>query len=146
MAEWEKKTLRLKDGHGWQARPGCNVLVADRGRVLLGGEDVSRLPVHRRAQRGMGRTFQRIELFAESTVREHLLIAERMRRGDGALWKDLIGRGRPKADLEAAIDAIERIADFALVTDVAEMDINPLIVCEKDAWVADALIVRGQTK
>ncbi len=55
-------------------------------------------------------------------------------------------RGRPKADLEAAIDAIEKIADFALVTDVAEMDINPLIVCEKDAWVADALIVLGQTK
>ena len=33
MAEWEKKTLRLKDGHGWSARPGCNVLVADRGAV-----------------------------------------------------------------------------------------------------------------
>lgn len=52
-------------------------------------------------------------------------------------------RGRPKADLEAAIDAIERIADFALVTDVVEMDINPLIVCAEGqgAWVADALMV-----
>ena len=27
-------------------------------------------------------------------VREHLLIAERTRRGDGRLWKDLIGRGQ----------------------------------------------------
>ena len=52
-------------------------------------------------------------------------------------------RGRPKADLEAAIDAIGKIADFALVTDVAEMDINPLIVCAEGqgAWVADALMV-----
>jgi acyl-CoA synthetase (NDP forming) len=52
-------------------------------------------------------------------------------------------RGRPKADLEAAIDAIEKIADFALVTDVVEMDINPLIVCAEGegAWIADALMV-----
>ncbi|MFH1794470.1 MAG: acetate--CoA ligase family protein [Pseudomonadota bacterium] len=52
-------------------------------------------------------------------------------------------RGRSKADLEAAIDAIQRIADFALVTDVVEMDINPLIVCAEGqgAWVADALMV-----
>ena len=56
------------------------------------------LPVHQRARRGIGRTFQRIELFAESTVREHLLIAERARRGDGRLWKDLLGLGRPTAD------------------------------------------------
>jgi hypothetical protein len=33
MAHWEKKTLPIKDGHGWTARPGCNVLVADRGAV-----------------------------------------------------------------------------------------------------------------
>jgi acyl-CoA synthetase (NDP forming) len=54
-------------------------------------------------------------------------------------------RGRPKADLEAAIDAIERIADFALVTDIVELDINPLIVCAEGegAWVADALMVLG---
>ena len=52
-------------------------------------------------------------------------------------------RGRPKADLEAAIDTIDKIADFALVTDVVEMDINPLIVCAEGqgAWVADALMV-----
>ncbi len=61
------------------------------------------LAVHQRARLGIGRTFQRIELFAESTVREHLLIAERVRRGDGRLWKDLIGRGRPRADEIAAV-------------------------------------------
>ena len=82
------------------------VLPMDRGRVLLEGQDVSGLSVHRRAARGMGRTFQRIELFVESTVREHLLFAERTRRGDGALWKDLLGLGRPKADEIAACDEV----------------------------------------
>jgi len=74
------------------------VLRPDAGTVELRGDDVSNLRVHRRAQRGIGRTFQRIELFAELTVREHLLIAERTRRGDGRLWKDLLGRGKPRAE------------------------------------------------
>jgi acyl-CoA synthetase (NDP forming) len=54
-------------------------------------------------------------------------------------------RGRPKADLTAAIDAILKISDFALANahSLAELDINPLIVCAegKGAWVADALLV-----
>src|SRR5918995_1478252 len=66
------------------------LLRPDRGRVQLGGQDISGLPVHARARLGIGRTFQRIELFTESTVREHLLIAERTRRGDGRLGK--VGR------------------------------------------------------
>ena len=54
-------------------------------------------------------------------------------------------RGRPKADLTAAIDAIFKISDFALANAdaLAELDINPLIVCAagKGVWVADALLV-----
>jgi len=54
-------------------------------------------------------------------------------------------RGRPKADLAAAIDAVLKIAGFALANadTLAELDVNPLIVCAegKGAWVADALLV-----
>ena len=66
----------------------------DRGRILLDGDDVTRAPVHRRARRGLGRTFQRVGLFAEMTVREHLVVAERAHRGVHALVGDLLGRGR----------------------------------------------------
>jgi branched-chain amino acid transport system ATP-binding protein len=92
------------------------VVRPDRGRVMLDGHDVGGLPVHRRARMGIGRTFQRMELFAESTVREHLLIAERTRQGHGRLWKDLIGRGRPRADEVARCDAVLellRLSDLA---------------------------------
>src|SRR5690606_37723307 len=53
-------------------------------------------------------------------------------------------RGRPKADLAAVIEAIHGIAKFTLTHagDIAEMDINPLIVCADGAWIADALVVR----
>src|SRR5690606_32732435 len=83
----------------------------------LAGEDVSRLPVHQRARRGMGRTFQRTELFTESTVREHLLVAERSRRGDGRLWKDLLGLGRPTADELAACDEVLDLLGLGALAD-----------------------------
>jgi branched-chain amino acid transport system ATP-binding protein len=79
---------------------------ADGGRVELDGEDISNLPVHVRARRGIGRTFQRMELFPDSTVHEHLLIADRVRSGRGNLWKDLIGRGGPRPDEIARVDAV----------------------------------------
>jgi branched-chain amino acid transport system ATP-binding protein len=82
------------------------VLRTDGGTVSFDGSDVTRLPVHRRARRGIGRTFQRIELFPDSTIREHLLVAERVRRGDGRLWKDLVGLGRPRPDEVARCDEV----------------------------------------
>jgi branched-chain amino acid transport system ATP-binding protein len=108
VEEGERVGLIGPNGAGKTTFFNCvlGVLRPDQGRVLLHGEDVSHLRVHRRSQRGIGRTFQRIELFAELTVREHLLIAERVRRGDGALWKDLLGRGKPRADEIARCDEV----------------------------------------
>ncbi|MBB2970338.1 acetate--CoA ligase family protein [Mesorhizobium sp. RMAD-H1] len=60
-------------------------------------------------------------------------------------------RGKPKADLGAAIDAIDAIATFAVehAGRIIELDINPLLVCGegKGAWIADALLVtKGELK
>lgn len=33
MAKWDKRTLRLPEKHGWHARPGYKIFVADRGAV-----------------------------------------------------------------------------------------------------------------
>jgi branched-chain amino acid transport system ATP-binding protein len=53
------------------------------GRVLLDGVDVTRLSPHRRARRGIGRTFQRIEVFSSLTVLENVLAAAEARRSWG---------------------------------------------------------------
>jgi ABC-type branched-subunit amino acid transport system ATPase component len=44
------------------------------GRVRLNGDDVTRLSAQGRAQRGLGRTFQRMELFDSLTVRENVAL------------------------------------------------------------------------
>jgi len=75
------------------------------GSIHLAGVSVSNLPSHRRARLGLGRTFQRIELFSGMTAREHLLVAERSRRRNGALWKDILGLAKPNADERARVDA-----------------------------------------
>jgi branched-chain amino acid transport system ATP-binding protein len=73
------------------------ILKPDGGSVRFEGTDLSRVPTYRRARLGLGRTFQRIELFTGMTVREHFLVADRARSGKGALWKDLLFMGRPTA-------------------------------------------------
>lgn len=47
----------------------------DAGSVLLDGAPVDRLAPHRRARAGLVRTFQDLQLFADLTVREHLVLA-----------------------------------------------------------------------
>ncbi|HET6794675.1 MAG TPA: branched-chain amino acid ABC transporter ATP-binding protein/permease [Acidimicrobiales bacterium] len=57
----------------------------DRGRILLGGEDVTALPPHRRADLGLGRTFQHIGLIKDLTVLDNLILAQHRLAGYGAV-------------------------------------------------------------
>src|SRR5690606_34988200 len=45
------------------------------GSVSLNGEDMTGWPVHRRTRAGVSRSFQSLELFESSTVRENLAVA-----------------------------------------------------------------------
>jgi branched-chain amino acid transport system ATP-binding protein len=89
----------------------------DAGSVRFEGRRIDALAQHRRARLGIGRTFQRIEVFPELTVREHLLVAERARRGDGALWKDLLNMGMPNADELARVDAVAELVGLRGLVD-----------------------------
>jgi branched-chain amino acid transport system ATP-binding protein len=47
----------------------------EAGKVRFGGRDVTGWASHRRARAGLGRTFQRLEVFGSMTVRENLAYA-----------------------------------------------------------------------
>ncbi|MET0909668.1 MAG: ABC transporter ATP-binding protein [Ilumatobacteraceae bacterium] len=74
------------------------ILRTDSGVVEFDGTDISKLRVHERARLGIGRTFQRIELFPDSTVRDHLVIADRVRRGERRWFSDIRLLGKPRTD------------------------------------------------
>jgi ABC-type branched-subunit amino acid transport system ATPase component len=61
------------------------------GRVRWEGEDITRLPAHRRARLGLVRTFQEKMVFAGTTVRENLQFALLL-HGEKRLDEDAVGR------------------------------------------------------
>jgi branched-chain amino acid transport system ATP-binding protein len=71
---------------------------AQQGSVLLDGAALDGLAPHTRAKRGLGRTFQRLELFSSLTVRENIRVAVSARPGRQssatvtAATDELIGR------------------------------------------------------
>ncbi len=85
-----------------------------RGRVRVDGVDISRLDTHHRARRGIGRTFQRLELFGDLTVRDNVRVAGEIRNR----WRLLgLGGGRVDVDREA-----ERLLDLLGLRAVADVD------------------------
>jgi ABC-type uncharacterized transport system ATPase subunit len=58
-------------------------LKATSGRVLLNGEDITRLSVPERCRRGIGRAFQLTNLFPGLTVRENVRLVAQARAGRG---------------------------------------------------------------
>jgi sulfate-transporting ATPase len=84
------------------------------GEVLLSGERIDRLPAHRRARRGLVRSFQGLELFEDVTVRENLLTASDGQQRWTALLRDLVWPVRvPASEITAAV-----IHEFALDSDL----------------------------
>jgi len=63
-----------------------------RGRILWQGEDISRLPPHRRVQLGIGWVAQEREIFPSLSVEENLTVASRPGRWDLKTVYDLFPR------------------------------------------------------
>jgi branched-chain amino acid transport system ATP-binding protein len=99
------------------------LLRADEGRVVFNGRNITRIPVYKRARLGFGRTFQRVELFTGMTVRDHLLVAERVRLGTGRLWKDVLNLAGPTADER---DRADHTLELLGLLDVADEPIESL--------------------
>ena len=82
-------------------------LAPSAGRILFDGEPVAGLPPHTLARRGMGRSFQRTNLFLKLTVLENLRLAA---AADGRGSYDLLGSvERLRAPLERARGAADAV-------------------------------------
>jgi branched-chain amino acid transport system permease protein len=75
-----------------------------QGRVELDGKELDGLQAHRRAERGLARTWQSIELFDDLTVRENLAVASYRPSAFATVRETL---SRPVKSTEAAEAALE---------------------------------------
>jgi len=83
------------------------VVAPTAGTVCFEGRDVSRLGTHRRARLGIGRTFQRLEIFGSLTARENVLVGGEIRRSwaRGSAGDQMLAGGKD-VGLDAEVDLI----------------------------------------
>jgi len=84
-----------------------SVLKPSAGQVIFAGEDITGMPVHEVAQKGIARTFQLCHIFPALTVRENVRIAAQAR--DGRRWQFLGGGRVLNRSASAADEAIARM-------------------------------------
>ncbi len=87
------------------------VYPASTGRIVFRGEDLTGLAPHQVATRGIGRTFQNIELFEHATVLQNLLIG-RHTHARRNLFAEALFLPSVKARELAHREAVEHVIDF----------------------------------
>ena len=90
------------------------LLSPDHGQVFLDGKEITKLPPHKRAQRGLARTFQRLELFTSLTVRDNIRVAGEIRNHWG------IGD-----NIDVAAET-QRIIDLIGLQEVADREVSEI--------------------
>ena len=86
---------------------GITGFVPTTGSIVFDGQEIGELPVHRRAARGLGRTWQSLELFDDLTVEENLQVASEHQSTKQFLF-DLVAprRGRDRSGVDFALDVL----------------------------------------
>ena len=82
-------------------------LSPDEGRILFDGRDVTRMPMHKRARRGLARSFQITSIFPSFTALDNVALAVQAQAGHSfRFWRDA---GRDPALVGPARAALERV-------------------------------------
>ena len=89
------------------------------GTIKLFGEDVTSYPVHIRAQMGVGRTFQLIQLFPQLTVFDNLLVATHVHNETG-VWGHIALTGRAITAEAEARRQVRTVVELLGLEDVVD--------------------------
>ncbi len=96
------------------------VVVPTSGRIHLFGNDVTTWAMHRRARLGLGRTFQRLELFGSLSVVANLVVAIESVESVGGLANELLRRPASIDVRTRAHDRAAELLDLVGLTETAE--------------------------
>jgi branched-chain amino acid transport system ATP-binding protein len=79
------------------------------GRIVLAGDDISRLPAHVVARRGISRTFQTVNLFGNMTALENVMVGRHCRTKSGMLRAALHVASARREERAIRDSALERL-------------------------------------
>ena len=85
------------------------------GEILFDGSSILKLPTHRIAEIGIGRTFQIPRPFAEMTVLENVLSGGQDQAGEH-IWMNFLRPGRVAAQEKAAVERARGLLDFVTLS------------------------------
>jgi len=98
------------------------MLTPSAGRIVFDGREVSRLDTHKRARLGMARTFQRLELFTDLSIRDNLRVAAEIRNS----WGGFSPRGRRRSERVNVPLETERVLDLIGLTARADAEVSTI--------------------
>jgi ABC-type branched-subunit amino acid transport system ATPase component len=102
----------------------CSGLVRPSGRVELFGRDITRLPPHARARRGLGRTFQRMELFDSLTVVENVCLGREASYAGPFPWSHLRSSSSERRRIRAAAEEALEVCGLGDVRNRQPIDLS----------------------
>jgi branched-chain amino acid transport system ATP-binding protein len=91
-------------------------LPIDSGRILLKGEDITDLPPHHRAERGLGRSFQEARLFPSLTTLETIAVARERHLLDRGMIAAALGQPLARGsevDVRSKVDFLIELMGLA---------------------------------
>ena len=116
----------------------------DAGQILYGEADITRLPPHRRNRLGIGRSFQIVSLFGETTVAANIANAVLRKRGIGtspfrrlAAQADVVAESRHVATLVGLQAALGERADTLPYGMQRRLDLALVLAQDPDVVILD---------
>jgi len=96
-----------------------------QGKIYFNGEDITHLPTHSLIEKGVGRTFQNIELFPGMTVLANMLLARHSHGGYGLISAFLFSRSAKRAEVRHR-RVVEELIDFLEMQSIRKQPVGSL--------------------
>jgi branched-chain amino acid transport system ATP-binding protein len=97
----------------------------DKGQILFKGKEISKFSPYKRAQLGLARSFQNIELFKGMTVIDNLMLGRHIHMSTnlltGGLWF-----GKARGEEIQHREVVEEIIDFLEIQDIRKKPVGTL--------------------
>jgi branched-chain amino acid transport system ATP-binding protein len=95
------------------------------GSVVFGGADITGLPAHNLAKRGMARTFQNLAVFKHESVIDNILTGMHSRLGTGIFGAAVFWGAARQAEIRAR-EAAEEIVEFLEIESIRDVPVGTL--------------------